>query len=356
MFDNPIDFDRFVRMIIAAVAFVLAYFLLDELSAVLVPFLLAWLTAYLLEPLVHLIQKLVRKRILAVLITLTLIVSIIGTLSIILVPIMIDEVLEVQKLIASQMNSMTWPKWIPKDLGERINAFISSYNYKSILEQEGLVDKAATVLSSGWNLVSGAVGVIGALFGTVTYALYVVFIMLDYGSISKNWRKLIPEKYQSFLFGLVDDMEAGMNGYFKAQTYIVIISAILFSIGFSIIGLPFAILLGITLGILNYIPYSQIIGVIPSFGLTALHSIQSGDNFWMLLGLVGLVFALVQLAQDLYLTPKFMGSFSGFNPAIILLSLSVWGSLLGAMGLIIAIPLTSILLSYYQRYILKPRT
>ena len=62
---------------------------------------------------------------------------------------------------------------------------------------------------------------------------------------------------------------------------------------------------------------------------------------------------MVQCIQDLYLTPRIMGKVMGLNPAIILLSLSVWGSLLGFIGLIIALPLTTLLLSYYDQYIVN---
>jgi predicted PurR-regulated permease PerM len=152
---------------------------------------------------------------------------------------------------------------------------------------------------------------------------------------------------------LVDDLEEGMNGYFRAQTNIVIVVGILFAVGFKMIGLPFGVLLGISLGLMNYVPYLQLVGLIPAVALAGLHALETDSNFWMILGFVLLVFVVVQLAQDVYLTPKFMGDFSGFNPAIILLSLSIWGSLLGMIGLIIAIPLTSLLVSYYRKYIIK---
>ena len=64
------------------------------------------------------------------------------------------------------------------------------------------------------------------------------------------------------------------------------------------------------------------------------------------------VFAVVQLIQDAFLTPKIMGQVTGLNAAIILLSLSIWGSLLGMLGMIIALPLTTLLLNYYQRYVI----
>jgi len=65
------------------------------------------------------------------------------------------------------------------------------------------------------------------------------------------------------------------------------------------------------------------------------------------------VFAVVQAIQDILLTPKIMGQVTGLNAAIILLSLSVWGSLLGMLGMIIALPLTTLLLNYYQKYVVN---
>ena len=107
MFEKPIDFDRFVRILISVAAFVLFYFLLKELSSVLLPFFLAWLTAYMLEPLVLLLQKLVRKRILAVVFSLLLIVGVGLVLAIVLTPLVIDEILGLQTLISSQINQIS---------------------------------------------------------------------------------------------------------------------------------------------------------------------------------------------------------------------------------------------------------
>ena len=82
-------------------------------------------------------------------------------------------------------------------------------------------------------------------------------------------------------------------------------------------------------------------------------SLETGQSFWLILLLALSVFAVVQIIQDMYLTPRIMGHFMGLNPAVILLSLSVWGSLLGLIGLIIALPLTMLCISYYKRFVLK---
>ncbi|HBC28459.1 MAG TPA: AI-2E family transporter, partial [Prevotellaceae bacterium] len=78
-----------------------------------------------------------------------------------------------------------------------------------------------------------------------------------------------------------------------------------------------------------------------------------GQSFWVIMACALAVFAVVQGIQDMILTPRIMGRAMGLKPAVILLSLSVWGSLLGFIGLIIALPLTTLLLSYYRRFVLK---
>ena len=78
---------------------------------------------------------------------------------------------------------------------------------------------------------------------------------------------------------------------------------------------------------------------------------ETGQNIWVSLGITALVFLVIQLIQESILIPKIMNKVTGLHPAIILLSLSIWGSLLGLTGLILALPITTLLLSYYKRFI-----
>lgn len=351
--EKPINFDRFVRWLLVAAALVGAFFLLRTLSSVLLPFLLAWLTAYLLNPVVKWIQRWIKKRALAVMVSLVTLMLAAAILLIIIVPLIAEEVQHLYGLISGQVGRMDWPAWLPRDIVTQAQQYLSNIDYASVLQQEGMSDKLMSALSGVWNAISGVYGILGAMFGLVTYTLYLIFIMIDYDEISEGWINYVPQKYRENTQKLVDDIEVGMNGYFRAQTKIVVIVAILFAVGFKIIGLPFGIVLGIGVGLLNYVPYLQIAGMIPALALGALHALETNQNFWVAIGLVLLVFAVVQLAQDVYITPKIMGDLTGFNPAIVLLSLSVWGSLLGMVGLIIAIPLTSLLQTYYHQYILK---
>jgi predicted PurR-regulated permease PerM len=183
--------------------------------------------------------------------------------------------------------------------------------------------------------------------------LYLVFILLDYEKIADGIKNIIPPKYRALGSEIFDDIQSGMNRYFRGQALIALIVGIMFSIGFSIIGLPMAIVFGLFVGLLNLVPYLQTIAVVPALLLVVLQSAQTGQSFLSaFLGLF-IVFIIVQGTQDLILVPRIMGKVTGLHPAVILLSLSIWGSLMGMIGLIVALPLTTLIISYYKRFVLR---
>jgi predicted PurR-regulated permease PerM len=101
------------------------------------------------------------------------------------------------------------------------------------------------------------------------------------------------------------------------------------------------------------VPYLQLVGFVPTILLAVVKAADTGESFSIIMFSALIVFAVVQIIQDTILTPRIMGSVTGLNSAIILLSLSIWGSLLGVLGMIIALPLTTLLLTYYQKYVVK---
>ena len=208
------------------------------------------------------------------------------------------------------------------------------------------------IAPKAWHLLSSTFSVLVSVTIVFVIFLYFIFILLDYEKIASGWLRLIPERYRPFISQLADDVELSMNRYFRGQSLIALCVGVLLAIGFKIINFPLAVTLGLFIGCLNLIPYLQTIGLIPMALLSLLRSAETGENFWILFGLSLLVLGIVQAIQDLYLTPRIMGKAMGLNPAIILLSLSIWGTLLGFIGLIIALPLTTLCLSYYKRFVL----
>ena len=224
-----------------------------------------------------------------------------------------------------------------------------------MLDRENIMNAIKQIAPQVWALLSSTFSVLFSVTIIFIILLYYIFILLDYEKIANGWIGLIPDKYRPFVNTLMDDIEVTMNRYFRGQSLIALCVGILLAIGFKIIDFPLAIILGLFIGLLNMIPYLQTIGIIPMVILSLLRSAESGENFWIIFGLSLLVLGIVQCIQDLYLTPRIMGKAMGLNPAIILLSLSIWGILLGFIGLIIALPLTTLCLSYYKRFILEEK-
>ena len=352
---KKITFDSFIRAVILGAIIIGVLMLLKRLSGVLLPFFLAWLIAYLIYPLVSFFQHKLRlkNRILSIfcaLLTLTVIGSVAFYL---LVPPMIQEFLRVKDLLIEYFSTTHTASNVPTTLSEFIRQNIDLHILEQMFSQENILDALKVTVPKLWSLISESINLLFGFFTVFLILLYIVFILLDYESISEGWAHLMPKKYRKTVTGILKDVKDGMNRYFRGQALVALCVGILFSIGFLIIDFPLAIGLGLFIGALNMVPYLQIIGFVPTIMLAILKAADTGDNFWIIIASAAAVFIVVQIIQDGYLVPRIMGKITGLNPAIILLSLSIWGSLMGMLGMIIALPLTTLMLSYYQRYIIN---
>lgn len=351
-FERPFTFDRTIRLLISLLAFGASIYFLFVLKDVLLPFLVAWLLAYLLNPLVRFYQNKLRlAHSLAVVLTLLSVAGILALLGILLVPLIENEIWQINSLIASYDLSSISQKGIPMNVADAISRYVDYKELQDALTKENLVEIFQFLGPAVESLFSSTLSFLLGLTVVFIVLLYLIFILLDYDKINELWRFLIPPKYRAVVGRITLDVENGMNRYFRHQAFICLILAALYAIGFQIIGLPLAIMFGIIVGLVHMIPYLQVVTFPPAILLCWLRASQTHDSFWAMLGLVALVYVIVQCIMDLFLVPRIMGKAMGLNPAIILLSLSVWGSLLGIVGMIIAIPMTTLLLSYYKEFI-----
>ena len=352
---KKITFDSFIRAVILGAIIIGVLMLLKRLSGVLLPFFLAWLIAYLIYPLVSFFQHKLRlkNRIISIFCALFTL-SVIGSVAFyLLVPPMIQEFLRVKDLLIEYFSTTHTASNVPTTLSEFIRQNIDLHILKQMFSQENILDALKVTVPKLWSLISESINLLFGFFTVFLILLYIVFILLDYESISEGWAHLMPKKYRKTVTGILNDVKDGMNRYFRGQALVALCVGILFSIGFLIIDFPLAIGLGLFIGALNMVPYLQIIGFVPTIMLAILKAADTGDNFWIIIASAAAVFIVVQIIQDGYLVPRIMGKITGLNPAIILLSLSIWGSLMGMLGMIIALPLTTLMLSYYQRYIIN---
>ena len=355
LFNKPFTFDRVMRIVFGVSVICGLLYLVTLLRNALLPFLIAWLLAYMMQPFVKFFQyKLgLRSRVLSIVALLVSLALVITLLVVMVVPSIAAEADKTIELLRIHDPGEGHIPLIPQAWLEYLETNVDFTQLMDYLSKENLLKAIKQIAPQVWSFLSNTFSVLFSITIVFIIMLYFIFILLDYEKIANGWPHLIPSKYRPFVEGLVEDVEYNMNRYFRGQALIALCVGILLAIGFKIISFPLAVTLGLFIGVLNLIPYMQAIGIVPMLLLALLRSAETGENFWIIFGLALLVLGIVQMIQDLFLTPRIMGKAMGLNPAIILLALSIWGTLLGFIGLIIALPLTTLCLSYYKRFILQ---
>lgn len=348
-------FDRVVRILISIVIMIAAYLLIQRLSGVLIPFLVAWLIAYLLYPIVKFIQYKchVKSRVLSIIITMLLITGVIVGGCYLIIPPIIEEMGHLKDIIVEYVTTDSTVASVSGEVQNYIKHNIDINEFTKALTVQNVSQFMEEKVPQFFSFISSSVSAIVGFIASLIAIIYIFFILVDYELMAEGLFKMLPKDKRNIVHDIMLDLQKGMNGYFRGQAIIALCVGILFSIGFLIIGFPLAIPLGLFIGFLNLVPYLQVIGFIPTIILALLKAYDTGQSFWGIILSALIVFAVVQAIQDWVLTPRIMGKVTGLNAAVILLSLSIWGSLLGFVGLIVALPLTTLIVSYYKRYVLE---
>lgn len=351
---QPYTFDRVIRILFGAVFVVGLFYLIYILRGALLPFLVAWIVAYMLNPLVVYNKRVfkLKGRVIAIALTFLEVLVTLALLAVLVLPSIIDEIGVMRRLLSDYVYHSSNLPFVPQAVHDFIRQNVDFTQLSTLLSREQWLSVIEESFSGAWGFITGSVGEIINIVSWLIVLLYIVFILLDYDKILVGFQRMIPQRYRPTVVSIVSDVEVSMNRYFRGQALVAGLVGILFCIGFLIVGLPLAIVLGLFIGVLNMVPYLQLVGLIPTVLLCLVSASETGTNFWLLFGACILVFIVVQLIEDIFIVPRVMGKVTGLNPAIILLSLSIWGTLLGFVGMIIALPLTTLCLSYYERYVI----
>ena len=352
---KEITFDKFIRwtgitLIVLGVLYVTNY-----LSSVLLPFFIAWFFAYLLYPVVKFIEnKLhVKVRALSIIIAMLLAIGVIGGVIWLIIPPMIDQLDKLGEVLTRWLHQTTHTNNLTAVIKEWLQD--NQVQIERFLKSKDFSDAVKTTMPKVFSVVGQTANILISIVASMITLLYMFFILLDYETLTANWIRIFPKKSRPFWQELMKDVERELNNYIRGQGMVALCMGIMFCIGFTIIGFPMAIGLGILIGIMDLVPYLHTFALIPTAFLAMLKAADTGQNFWIVFGLAFLVFCVVQILTDMVVTPKIMGKAMGLNPAILLLSLSVWGALLGFLGLIVALPLTTLLSAYWQRYVTREK-
>lgn len=351
-----INFDRFVRGLLFLAVITVLVLGLRWLSPVLIPFFAAWAIAWILAPVVNFFQNTcrLRSRVLSVLITLALLIGLGCAVAWLIIPPLIDGVTQIKEALLSYLASghirnVHLPEW----LDHLMQQWLDQEKIQSMLRSDNLMKTIRETLPHVWNMLVSTANLVMSLVGAAFGALYLFFLLLDYDYYTTAWINWLPRARRNFFRRLSEDLGHNMRGYFRGQALVALSNCVMFTLGFWIIGLPMPLGMGLFVGLISFIPYVQVVGFAPAAVLALMEMSDTGRSFWGLMALVLLVYIVVQVLQDTVFTPRIMGKIMGLSSAMVLLSLSIWSYMAGIIGLIIALPLTTIILAYYKRYILK---
>ncbi len=359
---NPYTFDKVFRIFLVFICFSVFFVLLRQISDVLIPFVIAVLLAYLINPFVNLIQTKIPSRAGAVALT----VLLLGLLTIGMfwygLPIIAKELANMANLLTKIVSDKDLANraiaYVPAEVWEQIRNLFTGHDiekFRDLIKNDKFIAViqllAKKILPGMWSFVSGATSILLDVLGLFFIFLYLVFILMDYQHLKTYWHNLIPAPLRSVVLVFLEDFDSEMRKYFRGQATVASLVGIIFIIGFLLIDMPMAIGMGLFLGVLNMVPYLQTIGVFPALLLAVVNALEKGHSPIMASVLVVLVFAVAQIIQDAILVPRIMGKVTGLSPALILLSVSIWGKLFGMLGLVIALPMTCLCLVWYKQAI-----
>ena len=358
------NLDRVMRFVLWSLGIALVVALVYYLRGVLFPFFAAFLLAYILNPIVNFLEKKVKHRVIAVIIVLVAVALMLFGIGRFFIPQVVHEVRSLGGLIHRLFTDSAWSarlnEYLPEHLLDSVREIISLDKLAGAMQRLDFwseVQKVAgNILPRAWGMLSYTKTVIVWFSGAAIIFMYLVFIMLDMRKLRKGFLGLIPKKMRKSASLFAKEVDKFMGNYFRAQALVAFIVGVLYAIGFGLMGLPMGVAFGLFSGALNMIPYLQLATIPLALLLAVVYALNTGLPFWEVALLISAVYLVVQVVEDFILVPRIVGGSMNLPPVGILLSLSVWGKLLGILGLLVAIPFTCLCLVYIKRLHSKSET
>ncbi|WP_068113772.1 AI-2E family transporter [Tropicimonas marinistellae] len=314
-----------------AVAFLGLMWLLGD---VILPFVLGAGIAYLLDPIADWFEKhgLSRAASVSIITVAGLVVFVVAIL--LVIPTLVEQT---ANLFAA----------IP-DLARDLQNFLTA-RFPSLVDADSTIRKSLASLGSmissrGAELLEGAMGSVSGIVNIVMLLVIVpvvsFYLLLDWDRLVGRIDELLPRDHAPVIRQIARDIDATLSGFVRGQGTVCLLLGIYYCIGLALVGLDFGLVVGALAGLLTFIPYiGAMVGGVLAIGLAMFQF--WGD--WTMIGLVAAIFFSGQFLEGNVLTPNLVGSSVGLHPVWLLLALSVFGSLFGFVGMLVAVPVAAVI-------------
>ncbi|MFH1943459.1 MAG: AI-2E family transporter [bacterium] len=320
------------RRLVTCVILILLVWFVTQARGMLFPFFAAFILAYLFDPLVDLLERIHVPRTLATFFLLFFTAGVLVLVGMILIPNLMKEIQELIGRIDKLPDKVV--AFVQKDLPRLLGFLnIDPQKLKQILLAK-IPSNAELILS---NLLKGVTGV-GVFFGQIVNVVLIpvltFYFLKDLDRIRGWAMNFVPRRHRSLCTFYMWRMNRILGGYLRGQIIVCTIVGVLTGLGLAVFHLPFAILLGVTTGILNIIPF---IGLYVSLALALLTGFFTPDVLASMIKIGG-VFLVVQMVEAYVISPKIVGERVGLHPVAVIFSILIFSRFLGLWGLIIGVP------------------
>ncbi len=331
------------------IAIALTGWLLYLLAPVLTPFVAAALLAYIGDPLADRLQRLRMPRTIAVICVFLLTFVFVGLLVMLVLPLVrtqIASLLSALPSIVAQIEQVWLPRiedFLGTDPGENVGvaAFLARYSD----------------MAGNWGTaILVSVGKSGGALAAAVISLFLVpiltfYMLRDWDYIVTRLAALVPSTTQATVFRLARETDEVLGGFLRGQVLVMLGLGIIYSLGLSLVGLKFAIAIGVVSGLVSFVPYLGFVFGIVIAGLTV---VLEPDPLLRLGGVIA-TFTIAQVIEGSVLTPKLVGDRIGLHPVIVIFAIAAGGQLFGFFGILLALPaaaMLSVLVRFaYERYL-----
>jgi predicted PurR-regulated permease PerM len=335
-----------LRWLLYAIFVVVGYVVLRYLAQILAPVLAAFGIAYLLDPVVErIVARGVSRAVAATLILVVFLGSLVAAV-IALAPRVTLEVTEFVQALPGMVEGMT--RWAHDTLGIEVpvdwKLYLQSDELKSLLHDAAGPLRLVAVAALG-----GLFSLLGFLAELLLVPVFAYYFLLDWPHIKHRVARIVPPRRRSGVLAIAAEVDAVVSGWVRGQATVTILLAILYAIGFSIIGIHLAIPIGLVVGALTVIPFvGTFVGAAIAIGITLL----DWQGVQPVIG-VGVIIVVLHLLEAMVLTPKIVGHRVGLSESAALFAVVAGGKLLGFVGILLAVPLAAtvaVLLRHVVRY------
>lgn len=314
--------------IATAVFFGLLWFLGDQL----LPFLLGGAIAYFLDPVADRIEKMGASRGAA-----TAIITVTGVLVFVVLSLLV-----IPKLIEQFIQFFNTVPDIARDLGTFLTRRFPQLLDEGSTLSQSISTIGQTIQSRGGALLDSAIASAASILNVIVLIVIVpvvsVYLLLDWDRMVERVDELLPRDHAPVIRHIAKEIDKTLAGFVRGMGTVCIVLGTYYAIALMVVGLNFGLVVGFVAGLITFIPYlGALLGGALAIGL-ALFQFW-GD--WVSIGFVAGIFMIGQIVEGNILTPKLVGSSVGLHPVWLILALTVFGSLFGFVGMLVAVPLAA---------------